>query len=260
MANPPVASGPSPAERARTVLGQAPTLTIEVDGQAETVDVRAVLADGAVLVLLPTAAPICARVAAGPALGLLHGARLGPLPVADRVLDTVSLGGRVHLVDADDLGAALDELGRAYPGRLAEVVLRPDAATLLQVTVGQLWLGELPVDLEDYRRAVSDPLARDSDEVVTHLLQDHVPELRQLAHLLDPALLRDARAIAPVCVDRYGLTFRVLGEHGVMLARLDYPAPLRGPAELPAAMWELQRRAAQVTGCPCHCGRAGGPG
>jgi hypothetical protein len=85
---------------------------------------------------------------------------------------------------------------------------------------------------------------------VTHLLCAQPEQVVQLAHLLDADLLRDAQTVAPIRVDRFGLTIRVDHPTGSRRARLDFPAALRGPAELAAAMRELQRRAAQVTACP----------
>jgi hypothetical protein len=72
----------------------------------------------------------------------------------------------------------------------------------------------------------------------------------QLAHLLDPALLQGAHAVTPIRVDRFGVTFRVDCPTDSRRARLNFPAPLRSPAELPIAMRGLRRRAAQVTDCP----------
>jgi hypothetical protein len=121
----------------------------------------------------------------------------------------------------------------AYPDRLAEVVLRPDASTLLRVGVGQVRLGDVPVEPGAYRRAECDPLAAGSDGFVTHLVQDHPSSVVLLAHLLDPAAVHSARLIAPIGVDRFGLTFRLIGDAGATRIRLDFPA--------------------KVTSCPFTC-------
>jgi Protein of unknown function (DUF2470) len=107
------------------------------------------------------------------------------------------------------------------------------------------------VELAAYLGADLDPLAASSDEIVTHLVQNHAADVVLLAHLLDPALVRTARLLAPVLVDRFGLVFRLVDDEGTTVRiRLNFPAALRGPAELPVAMRGLQRRAAQVTTCP----------
>lgn len=56
--------------------------------------------------------------------------------------------------------------------------------------------------------------------------------------------------MAPVRVDRFGFVYRVDSATGSRHSWLNFPAVLRGPDELPAAMRELLSRAAQVTGCP----------
>jgi hypothetical protein len=71
-----------------------------------------------------------------------------------------------------------------------------------------------------------------------------------LAHLLDAELVRTVALLAPIRLDRHGLTFRLVHDAGTTDERLDFPQALTGPAELPAAMAALQERAAQTTACP----------
>ena len=98
--------------------------------------------------------------------------------------------------------------------------------------------------------AQSDPLADGSDDAVTHLLCARPDQVVALAHLLADEVLHDADAVAPVRIDRFGVVMRIDTPAGSRHARLDFPAALRGPAELPAAMRELGRRVAQVSTCP----------
>ena len=180
--------------------------------------------------------------------GTLHGALVGPVPGPDRVFDVVTAHGTVEF--ADDMRTALEVVLTALPERPADTVLRPDASALLRMPVAHVRLDGVPVDAAAYAAAAPDPLAADSDEVVTHLLCAHPEQVVLLAHLLDADVLHDADAVAPVRVDRFGVIMRVDHPTGSRRARLDFPAALRGPAELPAAMRELQCRAAQVTACP----------
>jgi hypothetical protein len=247
--SPAVQPGPDPAERARTVLSHAVTSVIEVGTDLSIVlDALAVDADGSLVLLVNEDGPLAKRVAGQIVPGTVRSALVSGVPGPDRLLDSVTLHGTIEL--ADDVRASLEVLLAAYWDRPVETVLRPDASMLLRVTVAQLRLDGEPVDPDAYARATPDPLAAESDGVVEHLLSTHPEQVVQLAHLLDPALLQGAHAVAPIRVDRFGVTFRVDRPADSRRGRLNFPAPLRGPAELPAAMRGLQRRAAQVTDCP----------
>jgi hypothetical protein len=247
--SPAVQPGPDPAERARTVLSNAPTSTMEVGVDLTVVlDVVAVDTDGSLVLLVPEDGPLAARVAVSPVPATVRSALVSPVSGPDRRLDSVTVHGVVEV--ADDVGDALEVLLAAYRDRSVDTVLRPDASTLLRVTVAQLRLDGEPVDPDAYARASADPLAARSDEVVAHLLCTHPEQIVQLAHLLEPELVQLAHAVAPVRIDRFGITFVVETLAGPRRTRLNFPAALRGPAELPAAMRELHRRAAQVTDCP----------
>ncbi|HWM06152.1 MAG TPA: DUF2470 domain-containing protein [Actinophytocola sp.] len=239
----------SVAERARTVLAHAPVTSVEVGGDLVVpVDVLVPDADGSLVLLVDAHGELVDAVTAGPVAATVHAALLSPVPGPDRLLDAVTVHGRIAL--ADDVREALEVVLVANADRSAETVLRPDASALLRMSVAHVRLGDDPVDLDAYARAAPDPLAVASDEVVQHLLHAHPEQVVLLAHLLDDAQLRGVWAVAPERVDRFGLTMRVDSPWGSTRARLDFPAALRGPAELPAAMQELQRRAAQVTTCP----------
>lgn len=249
MFSPTVQPGPDPAERARTVLSHAVTSVIEVGADLSVVlDALAVDTDGSLVLLVNEDGPLAERVAGQIMPGTVRSALVSGVPGPDRLLDSVTLHGTIEV--ADDVRAALEVILAAYWDRPVETVLRPDASMLLRVTVAQLRLDGEPVDPDAYARATPDPLAAESDGVVEHLLSAHPEQVVQLAHLLDPALLQGAHAVAPIRVDRFGVTFRVDCPADSRRARLNFPAPLRGPAELPTAMRGLQRRAAQVTDCP----------
>lgn len=248
MTTPADRTGPTPAERARTALAHAASSVIEVGDVAVVPDVLAVDADGSLVILTGAEGALADRVA-GPAVpAVVRASLVSPVPGPDRRLDEVTVHGTAVL--ADDVRTALEVVLGASPDRPADAVLGPDASVLLRMGVTAVVLDGEPVDLEEYARAAADPLAAGSDAVVAHLVCAHPDQVVQLAHLLDADLVRGAYAVAPDRVDRFGMTLRVDGPTGTRRARLDFPAALRGPAELPAAMRELQCRAAQVTACP----------
>jgi len=166
-------------------------------------------------------------------------------PAADRILDRVTIFGQVSL--AADLEPAFQVIAN---DRRTRVIRHSDAAVLLRVTVDHLLLQGNAVDLDSYADAEPDPLAEGSDQFVEHLVRGHATEVLQLAHLLTPAVVRGMRAVAPIRVDRFGLTFRIDSDERSTNARLNFPAPLHDPRQLAGAMQDLQRRASRVTSCP----------
>jgi hypothetical protein len=224
--------GPSPAERARTALVCAAVPTVELAGRvAEDIGVHAVVADGAPVMLVAAAGVLGGRAACGPAVATLHATRLLPLSVPDRVLARVTIHGTLGPVT--DLSGALDLLGRsADPDQVA-----------LQLVPHHVRLDGEPVDPDAYRLAAPDPVAPRSDTLVTHLLRRHGDEMLALAGLLDRCLVDAAWTIAPAFVDRFGLTFHLAEPAGVAYPRLDFPAVVAHPSQLPAALRALHRRA-----------------
>lgn len=163
---------PSRAERVRTTLARAATVAVEIGSDPlETVDVLAVDRGGSLVLLVEAQGTLANRAAAGAPPCAVHAALVSGVPGPDRVLDRVTVHGQVEL--AADVGAALDLVVTAHHNSPAEVVLRPDGATLLRVTVRQLFLGGEPVDPAAYALATCDPLASGSDEFVEHLLREH---------------------------------------------------------------------------------------
>ncbi|MBW0114953.1 DUF2470 domain-containing protein [Pseudonocardia abyssalis] len=251
MRSPSRRSGPGTAEIARTVLGHAPLLDVGCGADVEVVDVRGIGDDGSLVLLVGAEGPLARRLCEDSRTDdvcTVRAALLSPIAGPDRVLHTLTLHGRLE--PAAEVEPALDAVLRSHPDRSAEVVLRPDASALLRVRPLHLELdGEL-VDPAALAEAPDDPIAHGSDEFVSHLLHDHPDAVVRLALLLRPVVLATARAIAPVRVDRHGLTLRVDSPVCSEYLRLDFPAALRGPADLPAAIRELRRRAAQVSACP----------
>ena len=224
--------GPSPAERARTALACAAVPTVDLAGRvAEDVGVHAVTAEGTPVMLVPATGVLGGRVACGPAVATLHATRVLPLPVPDRVLARVTIHGTLGPVA--DLPGALALLGRSADPDLVALQLDPH----------QVRLDGEPVDPDAYRLAAPDPIAPRSDTLVTHLLRRHADQMVALADLLDRRLVDAAWTIAPAYVDRFGLTFHLAGPAGVAFPRLDFPAVVRHPSQLPAALRALHRRA-----------------
>jgi hypothetical protein len=224
--------GPTPAERARTVLACAAVLAVDLTGRdVEDVGVHGTAADGALVLLVPATGLLGRRAACGPAVAGVHAARVLPLPVPERVLERVTIHGTLGPVV--DPRSALRLLGR---------VDEPDSV-LLRLDPHHVRLDGAPVDPDAYRIAEPDPIAPRIDALVMHLVRRHPEEMVALAHLLDRRLVDAAWTIAPAYIDRFGLTFHFAGPEGVAFPRLDFPAVVGHPRELPAALRALHRRA-----------------
>lgn len=239
---------PSGAERARTVLTHASTMTVDLLGLGllETIDRTGIDADGSLVALVGLTSTLVDGVADHPAPCRVDAALVSPLPGADRVLDRVS--GVGHLWLESDVSAGMEVLRAARGG--APLLPGHDSAVLLRMSFTALNLDGCPVSPAAYAMAEPDPMAAGSGAFVEHLGRGHAAEVIQLAHLLSPEVTRDVRAVTPVRVDRFGLTLRLHHGVGSTCARLNFDSVLRDPKELPRAMVALQIRAASVQTCP----------
>lgn len=241
------------ADRARTVLDVSPVLAVEVDGiGAWDVAHHAAGPDGARLLLIAddsVLGPSVNRCATAPSC-TVRAARLSPLPGPDRTLSSVTAQGRLTLLDAAECDSALTALSMARPELTATIVLLHDDLTLLRIAVESLTCDGTEVPMSAFRATQPDPLAPFSDYYVQHLLEAHVSEFVQLCRLLDPELAAGARTIAPVALDRHGLTVQVRTADATTLTRLDFPAAVHRTGDLPGAMAQLLRRAGETPACP----------
>jgi len=237
---------PPAADRARTVLTHATSVVIDIAGElTEEIDIMGVDADGSLVLQVQGQGPLGTRVTKDGAGCTLEAALVSPAPGPDRILDHVTVFGKIG--PAADHESALQVIAN---DRRTRMIRRLDASVLLRLSIGHLLLHGEAVDLSNYAQAESDPLAPVSDHFVEHLVRGHASEVLQLAHLFTPTVVQGMRALAPIRVDRFGLTFRIDSDDRSTHARPDFPAPLRDAGQLAGAMHELQRRAARVTTCP----------
>jgi Domain of unknown function (DUF2470) len=228
---------PSRAERARTTLALAPTVTVTCGATCEDADTHAVSPDGSLVLVLPDRAVAARRAATGATPVAVEAARTVPVPGPDRLLDPVSLHGVATVVDT---GEALEGIVAVDARRAAEIALGVAPVTLLHVAVDRVTLADEAVDADAYAHAAPDPVADRGARALEHLLRAHACWVVACAHRLPHALLRDAWELAPVQVDRFGVTFRaVSAQRRTRQARLNFPAPLVDPAQLPAALRAL---------------------
>ncbi|GAA2116270.1 DUF2470 domain-containing protein [Streptomyces synnematoformans] len=250
-----LAAAPTPAERVRTILATAGSLTLETDGFRCD------------LVGLHTAGPAAGSGAgsgAGPGAG--PGAAAGPgwllrlHPPADSALaarvvcaPTGDLPVRLHLTDVAPVGvrdrvrARVTLIGWLAPEPTEaagdRLTLGFDPAEALVVTAGDGAAPATPdvavVDLDELAAARPDPLADQEPAMLLHMADCHRDAVDALTRLVDPAALHGVVRVHPLAMDRHGLTLRFEHPRTHRDVRLPFPAPLADAAEAGPAVQTL---------------------
>ncbi|MFJ6934338.1 DUF2470 domain-containing protein [Streptomyces sp. NPDC101132] len=225
-------AGPTSAQRARTVLAAADSLTVVTgshDCDLVGGGLHGVADDGRVLLRVPADCRLAAEVALAPRgslSALLKFTDVAPVAVRDRVRARVTLAGW------------LTATGRTFDDG-AHAELRLDAAHV-DLDTGD---GPAALGLDAFALARPDDLAAYEAGMLTHLVDGHGGVVASLARLADPRLTRDAERVTPLSLDRGGLTLRI--EHAAARydVRLPFAAPARGPEEVGERVQELLARA-----------------
>lgn len=239
--------GPTPAERARTVLRAAPVLEVTAAGVRCTVDRHGADRFGRPVLLVADAGPLATVLAGaeGPVPTLIDAAQVRPLPGPDRVRARVELLGWIDVVPSTAHRSAMATLPCALPTPLSRSQL---GGSVLRAEILTVAVDGTPVDPDDFALAEPDPLVDHEAGLLRALLADRAHDLARLCELLDVMSTVGATEIVPVGVDRFGLTFRVERPGGTREVRLPFRAPVTAPCGLPAAVRRLADR--RVVGDP----------
>ncbi|GGY40361.1 DUF2470 domain-containing protein [Streptomyces omiyaensis] len=198
------ATRPTPAERMRSVIAVARSMTVVTDGlRHEVHDTDGTPATGRLHLHGPTddfgdgvpRIPIRVELT-----------DIAPTPVRDRVRARVTLTG------------------------LVTSPYGPEAAGSTCVTLGQAVLedadGRTYVPLDRLATAEPDPLAGCEAAMLHHLVADHPDLVTRLLRLAASDLKRDLVRALPLAIDRYGITLRLERPGGRHDLRLPFPTPL----------------------------------
>ncbi|MEV8532008.1 DUF2470 domain-containing protein [Streptomyces sp. NPDC051211] len=220
---------PTDAERVRSVLAAAHSMTVVTDGIRT--EVRQM--DGSDVLGRFHLHPVPERAPAQddrPAIRLEF-TDVSPAPVRDRVRARVTILGR---------------LLTPFPADLADSTCVEYAQAVLETSGGRAYIG-----LDELDEACPDPLAPYEAGMLTHLLDDH-PELVTLLLRLVPQQPAGAvlRAL-PLAIDRYGITLRLELRSGHRDVRLPFPSPLddveQSGAQIHALLSAARRRSHRNT-------------
>ncbi|MFE2878278.1 DUF2470 domain-containing protein [Streptomyces roseus] len=199
----PAAGRPTDAERVRSVLAAAHSMTVVTDGlRGEVRHLDGSDPMGRLHLHPSEPGGECEH---RPAIRLEF-TDIAPVPVRDRVRARVTITGRL-LTPYTDEGAdsTCMEFGRA--------VLETDE-------------GRTCVGLEELDAACPDPLAPYEAGMLTHLLDDHAELVTLLLRLVRPLPAAAVLRVLPLALDRYGITLRLELHRGHQDVRLPFPSPL----------------------------------
>lgn len=218
MSKPLTVTEPSPAERVRSVLAAATSLSVSCGQQpAHLLGPHTVTSCGQILLDIPVASPLRSSVAADREPATIEVTDIAPVAVRDRVRARITLAGWLS------------------PHR-EQLRFEPAHAALTQANTTTL------VTADDIAAASTDPLSVVEADFLTHLDHAHADEVALLTRLLSHRHLQSAQRVRPLSLDRYGLVLRIERIRSHVDARLPFHRPVSTPDELGPAMHYLLTR------------------
>jgi hypothetical protein len=220
-------SAPSAAERARTVLAAAASLTVTAgERRAHLSGRHAVDADGRISLDVPGDSGLPAAIGRnGEAPAVVDLTDIAPVAMRHRIRARLTIAGWLTAATPQSPAGAL----RFTPVTARLVDGADERATDL--------------DGEAMMAAEPDPLADTEADLLCHLADAHRDAVDHLTRLLPAERLQGVRAVFPLGMDRYGIVLRLEDIRCDRDARLAFRAPLRTAADAPAKMLDLLRRA-----------------
>ncbi|MER5936281.1 DUF2470 domain-containing protein [Streptomyces sp. NPDC001928] len=183
-----VCSEPTPAERARSVLSAAGSLTVTTNGQrVELIGLHTVDAAARLLLHNPSDGDLAAELAVAPhgdLAALVEFTDVAPVAVRERVRARLTLGGWLTALGPKTLVF--------HPAR---AVLTDDDRTAV-------------IGLDELTLASPDPLATHEAEMLARLDAAHADTVAPLARLLPARQQLGASDVRPLRLDRHGLVLR----------------------------------------------------
>ena len=204
---------PSPAERVRSVLEAAHSLTVLANSQQHDLfgaDLTG-FDGGGIRLRMPADNRLVRETehAAGPGMpALLQWTDVAPLAVRQRVRGQVRITGWLHPT-GDVAGSAT-----------ATLLLEPRQVAL---DIGE---SGILVDPGELAAAEPDPVARYEPGLLLHLVEGHQDHVAALTRLLDPYLLLGVTTVTPLSLDRYGIVLRLENHRDHRDVRLTFVEPL----------------------------------
>ncbi|MFE9631384.1 DUF2470 domain-containing protein [Streptomyces sp. NPDC006463] len=231
------AARPTDAERVRSILAAAHSMTVVTDGLRTEVRHLDGTDPMGRLHLHPAEPGGDAELR--PALRLEF-TDVAPTPVRDRVRARVTVLGRLLTPYSDHPN------GPGGSGESTGSTCVEFGQAVLETADGFSYVG-----LHELDAARPDPLAPYEAGMLTHLLDDHADLVTLLLRLVQPLPTAALVRALPVAMDRYGITLRLEERRGHRDVRLPFPSPLddvdQSGAQIQALFSAARRRSHRNT-------------
>ncbi|MCB5163550.1 DUF2470 domain-containing protein [Streptomyces bambusae] len=213
---PAAAPRPTPAERMRSIVTTAHSMTVTADGHRHEIH----------------------RLSSSPALGRLHlhdpsaPADPCPHPNGPRTAGdpTPRVPVRVEFTDVAPTPVRDRVRARVTLTGLVPAPYDPETTTDTCLYLGQAVIedadGRTYVTLDELNSADPDPLAGSEAAMLQHLTSAHPDLVTLLLRLVSPRLKHGLTRALPVALDRHGITFRLEHPTTTHTTRLPFPSPL----------------------------------
>ncbi|WP_299541868.1 DUF2470 domain-containing protein [uncultured Streptomyces sp.] len=199
---------PTPAERMRSILAAAHSMTVVADGVADEVhrlDGAGVM--GHVHLHDPGDPPGAGAAPHAPRIPVrLELTDIAPTPVRDRLRARVTLTGL---------------LAAPYEARSPDSTCVEFGQAVVEDSEGRTF-----VTLDDLQAVDPDPIAPCEADMLTHLVDGHGELVPLLLRLVRPKPERGMVRAVPLAMDRYGLTLRLEHRRAHRDVRLPFPTPV----------------------------------
>ncbi|MFF5235504.1 DUF2470 domain-containing protein [Dactylosporangium sp. NPDC000521] len=213
---------PTAAERLRTLIAAASSLTLHVPGhRCDLVGRHHVDEAGRVVLELPAGSHVALLLEAErDVAAVIEITDVAPTSVKGRVRSRAVYQGWIQ--HDGDLRAVLE---------------------LAEATLADPLLGEVRVEAGEFATARPDPLAKDEADLLCHLTGAHPEAIEHLSRLIPPHHLHGVHRIAPIRMDRFGVVLRLEFAARHRDVQLPFSAPLRTAEDAAPRMHELLARA-----------------
>ncbi|MFE2561623.1 DUF2470 domain-containing protein [Streptomyces sp. NPDC059352] len=201
---------PTPADRVRSILASAHSMTVVTDGHRREVH------------LLDGTGPMGHIHLHDPSEGV-HGGQGARIPVRLELTDIAPTAVRERLRARVTLTGLL---GAGYTHDAAESTCMEFGQALLEDADGRTY-----ITLDELHAADVDPIATGEAGMLTHLVDSHSELVPLLLRLVRPRPHRRMVRALPVAMDRYGITLRLEYPVGHRDVRLPFPTPVTGMDE-----------------------------
>ncbi|GAA0706377.1 DUF2470 domain-containing protein [Dactylosporangium roseum] len=224
---------PTAAERLRSLLTAAPSLTLNVPGhRCDLAGRHRVDHAGRIVLELPDESHVAHLVRAEPDLAAV-------VELTDLIATPVRVYAGAGRVRARATFSGWLTPTAAAAGELL-AVMELVSATLLDRGFGA---DEVDVEADEFATARPDPLAEAEADMLCHLAAAHPDAVERLSRLVPPHHLHGVHRILPVRLDRFGVVLRLEFASRARDVQLPFPAPLDRAEQAGERIRELFARA-----------------